>query len=143
MHCQETFVPRLKMYTFSVLLSQTMRYGLNLAHLDMVPTFLNEFLEQEIYMKPPPMALNLFPPNKVLHKVVYGLKQSSLLVELKIAKFYGLFGIHSIRDWPLPVHVPSGNLITSVAVYAVDLLFPSNSLTEQIRLPLRRPAGPT
>ena len=79
---QETFWPTLKMPTFWMLLSQTVRLGLNLTHLDVVTAFLNGSLEDDIYiiMKPPPIATvsNFFPPNKVLglNKALYGLKQS-------------------------------------------------------------------
>ena len=49
---QQTFSPTLKMSTFHMLLSKTVRLGLN--------------LEEEINMKPPLTVPNLLPPNKVL-----------------------------------------------------------------------------
>jgi len=133
---QETFSPTLKMSTFRMLLSQTVRLGLNLTHLDVVTAFLNGSLEEEIYMKPPPTTSNLFPPNKVLrlNKALYGLKQSSRQWSLKLHDFMLSLGYAQSEVDPCLCSFLQGDLITYVAVYVDDLLIASNFPTEQIRL---------
>jgi hypothetical protein len=73
-----TFTPTVKISTICLVLAIAARNDLELNVWDVVSTFLNPVLEQEIYMQQIP-GFPLDDPSKVLLllKILYGLKQSS------------------------------------------------------------------
>lgn len=118
---QETFSPTLKMSTFRLLLSQSVRLGLTLTHMDVVTAFLNGSLDEEIYMQPPPTVKNIFPKGKVLKlkKALYGLKQSSRQWNLRFYTFMLALGYLQSDVDPWLYQFVGGPNITFVAVYAM------------------------
>ena len=75
---QKTFTPVAKINSIQIVLSLTVNSNWPLYQLDVKNTFLNEDLEEEVFMDLPPNFEKDFGTNKVcrLKKSLYGLKQS-------------------------------------------------------------------
>ena len=70
----ETFAPTLKMSTFWMILSQSVTLGLSLVIMDVVTTFLNGLLNEELYLHFPKICRHNRGSVFKLNKALYGLK---------------------------------------------------------------------
>jgi len=74
----EMFSLVIKPTTVRVVLTIVVSYGWNIHQLDVHNAFLNDILQEEVYMAQPPGFVDLALPSHVwrLHKSLYGLKQA-------------------------------------------------------------------
>jgi hypothetical protein len=75
---EETFAPMARIEAIRMLLAYVASKGFKLYQMDVKSVFLNEYIEEEVYVRQPPGFENLKYPNRVykLHKALYGLKQA-------------------------------------------------------------------
>lgn len=85
---QETFSPVVRYSTIRILLALAAEHGLSIEHLDVKMVFLNDDLEETVYMEQPEFFQEKGKENMVyrLNKAVYGLKQASKTWYDKITK---------------------------------------------------------
>lgn len=76
---KETFSPVLRYSTLRLLFALSVKYDLDITHLDVTTAFLNGYLDETVYMKPPENFVCQNRENKVLklNRAIYGLKQSA------------------------------------------------------------------
>jgi hypothetical protein len=75
---EESFAPVARLEAIRILLAFSMAKRFKLYQMDVKSAFLNGFLEEEVYVKQPPVFERVEFPHKVyrLRKVLYGLKQA-------------------------------------------------------------------
>jgi hypothetical protein len=75
---EETFAPVARLEAIRILLAFSMAKGFKLYQMDVKSSFLNGFLEEEVFVKQPPGFKSVEFPHKVyrLRKALYGLKQA-------------------------------------------------------------------
>jgi hypothetical protein len=76
---RETFTPIARLEAIRILLAFATSKGFKLYQMDMKSVFLNDVMQEEIYVRQPPGFENPKYPDRVykLSKVLYGLKQAS------------------------------------------------------------------
>jgi hypothetical protein len=74
--CEETFAPVVCLEAIRILLAFSVAKGFKLYQMNVKSAFLNEFLEEEVYVKQPPGFRSAEFPHRVyrLRKALYGLK---------------------------------------------------------------------
>ena len=74
----ETFAPVARLEAIRIFLAFATSKGFKVFQMDVKSTFLNGFIEEEVYVKQPPRFENPKFPNRVykLQKALYGLKQA-------------------------------------------------------------------
>lgn len=94
---------------------------LNIHVIDVASAYLNRELQEEIYMRQPPMYKNGQPATCCLHRTLYGLKQSGHEWNLKLdAAFVALGFTHLLLDQCVYHHATT-NHCTLVAVHVDDM----------------------
>ena len=75
---EETFAPVARLEAIRIFIAFATSKGFKVFQMDVKSTFLNGFIEKEVYVKQPPGFENLKFPNRVyiLQKALYGLKQA-------------------------------------------------------------------
>jgi hypothetical protein len=76
---EETFAPVARLEAVRILLAFAASKGFKLYQMDVKSTFLNGYIEEEVYVRQPPGFENPKFPNHVfkLHKALYVLKQTT------------------------------------------------------------------
>jgi transposase InsO family protein len=90
----ETFAPTGRMNSLRIFLSLAAHYDLNLHQIDIVQAFLIAKLDHEIYMRQPPGYEDQTNNVCLLHKTLYGLKQSPHLWNQEINNALVSFGFN-------------------------------------------------
>ncbi|GKD08553.1 retrovirus-related pol polyprotein from transposon TNT 1-94, partial [Tanacetum coccineum] len=74
----ETYAPVARLESIRILLAYACALDLKLFQMDVKSAFLNNFINEEVYVAQPPGFINFAKPNHVyrLKKVLYGLKQA-------------------------------------------------------------------
>ena len=122
---KETFAPVAKLNTIKVLLSLALNLDWPLHQLDVKNAFLNDDLEEGVYMEVPPGLETHMNSNKVckLKKSLYGLKQSPRAWFERFTKAVKKCGFFQCQtDHTLFVKHSSGGRITVLIVYVDDII---------------------
>ena len=74
----DTYAPVARLESIGILLSYANHHDITLYQMDIKSAFLNDEIEEEVYVKQPPGFVNPKKPVHVykLHKALYGLKQA-------------------------------------------------------------------
>jgi hypothetical protein len=108
---EDTFSPVVESATIRLVLAIAVSKGWSLRHLDVKNTFLHGVLEEEVYMRQPPMYENPNAPHHVckLDKSLYGLKQAPRAWFAKLSsKLQELGFLASKTDTSLYIYTKSG-----------------------------------
>jgi hypothetical protein len=75
---EETFAPVARLEAIRILLAFSVAKGFRLYQMDVKSAFLNGFLEEEVYVRQPPLFESVEFPHRVykVRKALYGLKQA-------------------------------------------------------------------
>ena len=85
----ETFAPVARLEAIRLLLAFTCHMNFKLFQMDVKSAFLNDFIQEEIYVEQPPSFEDFENPNHVykLQKALYGLKQAPRAWYERLSKF--------------------------------------------------------
>lgn len=129
----ETFSPVIRHSSLRVLFAIAVKLGLNIFHLDVKTAFLNECLEERVYMEIPE-GCSSSGRNKCfrLIKAIYGLKQSFRVWNEQVNKV--LLDIDYCQSKYEPCIYIKGkeNKVTIIALYVDDFFIYSNDLDETV-----------
>jgi hypothetical protein len=106
---------------------------MELYHFDVCTDFLNDDLEEEVYMCQPEGLTVKGKEDKVflLHKAIYGLKQSSRTWNVKVTNVLTKTGYKISVNEPCIFYKITSSKVTIVAVYVDDFLVVSNDSEEK------------
>lgn len=124
----ETFSPVIKPVTIRIILTLALTYNWPLQQLDINNAFLNDILEEEVYMMQPP---GFTAPNSSLvchlHKALYGLKQAPRQWFERLKTTLLSFGfLNSKCDASLFIY-KHHNVVIYMLVYVDDIVITGNS----------------
>ena len=138
----ETFAPVAKMNSFKLLLALAASLKLEIDHLDVKTAFLQGELEEEIFMKQPPMFEESEEEDKVcqLLKPIYGLKQSSRCWNKKFHTTATKLGFQRTRSDYCVYVMRRGKELAILLIWVDDILLASNSpsLKQEIKNHLKQ-----
>ena len=130
---QETFAPVAKHNTIRILISVAANQDWPLQQFDVKNTFLNENLEEEVYMElPPGIKHSSSEKNEVckLKKSLYGLKQSPRAWFGRFSSVMKAFGYkQSNSDHILFIKYKEGK-VTALIIYIDDMILTGDNLCE-------------
>ncbi|RVW60936.1 Retrovirus-related Pol polyprotein from transposon RE1 [Vitis vinifera] len=130
---QETFAPVAKLNTIRILLSLAVNQDWCLQQLDIKNAFLNEDLEEEVYMEIPPGFEESMAKNQVckLQKSLYGLKQSPRAWFDRFTKAVLKLGYKQGQaDHTLFVKKSHAGKLAILIVYVDDIILSGNDMGE-------------
>lgn len=131
----DTFAPVAKMNTIRVLISIAANKDWPLKQFDVKNAFLNGYLEEEVYMDPPP-GIDCGGSVCKLRRALYGLKQSPRAWFGRFSNFMKQIGFkQSDADHTLFVR-NNGGRITTLIVYVDDMAVTGNDHDEIAKLQL-------
>nr|GEW88465.1 retrovirus-related Pol polyprotein from transposon TNT 1-94 [Tanacetum cinerariifolium] len=127
---EETFSPVADIRAIRILISIAMYYDYEIWQVDIKTTFLNGYLNEEVYMEQPEGFVNLKYPNRVckLKRSIYGLKQASRQWNKRFDDEITKFGFIQNRDEPCVYQKASGSNITFLIFYVDDILIMENGI---------------
>ncbi|GJU36478.1 retrotransposon protein, putative, ty1-copia subclass [Tanacetum coccineum] len=98
--------------------------------MDVKTAFLNDFLEEEIYMEQPEGFIDPNHPNKVckLQRSIYGLKQASRSWNKRFDEEIKKFGFHQNLDEPCAYQKASGSNVIFIILYVDDIILMGNHI---------------
>ena len=98
--------------------------------MDVKTTFLNDKLEEDVYMTQPEGFVNPKDARKVckLQRSIYGLKQASQSWNLRFNDAIKEFGFIKNEDEPCVYKKVSGSTITFLVLYVDDILIIGNDI---------------
>lgn len=129
----EVFSPVVRLASLRYLFALAVKHDLDICQMDAESAFLQGDIEEQIYMKQPPMYENGQKENVcLLKKSLYGLKQASRQWNKKIDFTMKKMGLSQSKLDPcIYFRIVNENNITFMAVYVDDLLlFTSNQETK-------------
>jgi hypothetical protein len=124
----ETFSPVYKKDSLHVIMGLVAHFDLELQQMDVKMTFLNGYLEEEVYMKQPEGFPSIDGEKLVckLNKSLYDLKQASCQWYLKFHNVISSFGfVENIMDQCIYLKV-SGSKICFLVLYVDEILLATN-----------------
>ncbi|EWM20343.1 retrotransposon ty1-copia subclass [Nannochloropsis gaditana] len=127
-----TYAPVASITTIRLILAIACILDLELDNMDVDTAYLQSDLEEKIYVKQPP-GYEQYGPNGeelvcLLHKSLYGLKQSGINWHKKIDGWFRGYGFHSSSTDPcLYVKFGSSGEILVIVLYVDDLIIAGNS----------------
>lgn len=131
----DTFAPVAKMNTIQILISIAANKDWPLKQFDVKNAFLNGYLEEEVYMDPPP-GIDCGGSVCKLKRALYGLKQSPRAWFGRFSNFMKQIGYkQSDADHTLFVR-NNGGRITALIVYVDDMVVTGNDHDEIAKLQL-------
>lgn len=123
----EVFSPVVRLASLRYLLALSVKYDLDICHMDAVSAFLQGDIEEEIYMKQPPMYESGENVCR-LKKSLYGLKQASRLWNKKLDTTLKEMGLLQTKLDPCIYYkIVDNNNITFIAIYVDDLMIFTNN----------------
>lgn len=119
----ETFCPVVRLESFRTIVASAVQQGLKLHQVDVSSAFLNGKLEEEVYMKQPPVFISAGKENLVckLKKSIYGLKQSPRCWNTALHNQLEKMGFVQAAGDPC-VYKSSGGETFLVGVYVDDMV---------------------
>jgi hypothetical protein len=126
---EETFAPVAHLEAIRILLAFSVAKGFKLYQMDVKSAFLNEFLEEEVYVKQPPGFESAEFPHNVyrLRKVLYGLKQAPRAWYGRLRGFLFSKGFEMGKVDKTRFLLRQGDDILIVQVYVDDIVFGGSS----------------
>jgi hypothetical protein len=91
---EEVFAPLARLEAIRLLLALAAEEGWQVHHMNVKTTFLNDDLQEEVYVQQPPGFIHSGQEHKVLklHKALYGLHQAPRAWNLKLDEKLGMLG---------------------------------------------------
>jgi hypothetical protein len=124
----ETFSPLSKNDSFRMIMALITHFDLELHQIDVKTDFLNDNLEEEVYMKQPEGFDDNTQKACKINKSIYGLKQASHQWYIKFHKVITSYGfIENFVDQCIYLKV-SGSKVIFIVLYVDDILLASNDL---------------
>jgi len=130
MDYEETFAPVAKLTTICTLIAVASVRQWHISQLDVKNAFLNEDLQEEVYMTPPPSVSHDFGYVYKLKKALYGLKQAPRAWFEKFSVVISSFGFaSSSHDSALFIKcINAGRIILSL--YVDDMIIIGNDIDD-------------
>nr|GEU68236.1 hypothetical protein [Tanacetum cinerariifolium] len=127
---EETFSPVADIRAIRILIAIAAYYDYKIWKMDVKNTFLNGYLNEEVYMEQPEGFVNLKYPNRVckLKRSIYGLKQASRQWNIRFDDEIKKFGFTQYHDEPYVYIKASGSNIIFLILYVDDILIMRNSI---------------
>nr|GEY37833.1 retrotransposon protein, putative, Ty1-copia subclass [Tanacetum cinerariifolium] len=127
---EETFSPVADIRAIMILIAIAAYYDYEIWQMDVKITFLNGYLNEEVYMEQPKGFVNPKYPNRVckLRRSIYGLKQASRQWNKRFDDEIKKFGFTQNRDEPCVYLKASGSNITFLILYVDDILIMRNNI---------------
>lgn len=128
----EVFAPVARMETIRLMISLAAQHKWKIYQLDVKSTFLNGFLEEEIYVEQPLGYVKVGQEGKVykLKKALYGLKQAPRAWNARIDKYFVENGFEKCPyEHALYMKVDANRNFLLVCLYVDDLIFTGNAPT--------------
>jgi len=115
---EETFAPVTRYNSLCLIIALAVNLNLLLEHIDIKTAFLNDDLEEEICMTPPP-GIGLDSKILLLKKSLYGLKQAPLKWYEKLSSVLATLGFNSLHFDPY-IYIYFNNRCKTIMVVYVD-----------------------
>ena len=128
---EEVFAPVARIETVSLVLALAVHGKWQVHHMDVKSAFLNDELQEEVYVSQPPGFMNPNQPGKVLKlkKALYGMKQAPRAWNAKLDKELVNLGFYRSGEEHAVYKRGSGESLLLIGVYVDDLIIcgPDNS----------------
>ncbi|GJR01654.1 retrotransposon protein, putative, ty1-copia subclass, partial [Tanacetum coccineum] len=127
---EEMFSPVADIRAIRILISIAVFYDYKIWQIDVKTTFLNGYLDEDIYMVQPEGFVNPKHPRKVckLQRSIYGLKQASRSWNKRFDKKINKFGFAQNLDEPCVYQKSSGSNVTFIILYVDDIIIMGNHI---------------
>ncbi|GJW02408.1 retrotransposon protein, putative, ty1-copia subclass [Tanacetum coccineum] len=127
---EETFSPVAEIRAIRILIAIAAFYDYEIWQMDVKTTFLNGYLNEEVYMEQPEGFVNQKYPNQVckLKHSIYGLKQASRQWNKRFDDEIKKFRFNQNRDEPCVYMKASGSYVTFLILYVDDILIMGNNI---------------
>ncbi|GKB45188.1 retrotransposon protein, putative, ty1-copia subclass [Tanacetum coccineum] len=127
---EETFSPVADIRAIRILISIAAFYDYEIWKMDVKTTFLNGYLDEDIYMVQPEGFVDPNHPRKVckLQRSIYGLKQASRSWNKRFDKEIKRFGFDQNLDEPCVYQKASGSNVTFLILYVDDIIIMGNHI---------------
>lgn len=125
----DTFSPVVRHSTIRILLALAVNYKLLVNHIDIVAAYLNGDLEEDVFMRQPPMFEDLNNSNKVckLNKSLYGLKQAGREWNKKVTDILLNLGFNRCKSDSCVYFRRLNNNLSFIALYVDDMMLASQT----------------
>ncbi|GJT03940.1 retrotransposon protein, putative, ty1-copia subclass [Tanacetum coccineum] len=127
---EETFSPVADIRAIRILISIAAYYDYEIWQMDVKTTFLNGYLDEDIYMVQPEGFVDPNHPRKVckLQRSIYGLKQASRSWNKRFDEEIKRFGFDQNLDEPCVYQKASGSNVTFLILYVDDIIIMGNHI---------------
>ncbi|GKA83208.1 putative RNA-directed DNA polymerase [Tanacetum coccineum] len=127
---EETFSPVADISAIRILISITAYYDYEIWQMDIKTTFLNGYLDKDIYMVQPEGFVDPNHPRKVckLKRSIYGLKQASRRWNKRFSEEIKRFGFAQNLDEPCVYQKASGCNVIFLILYVNDIIIMGNHI---------------
>nr|GEW46083.1 retrotransposon protein, putative, Ty1-copia subclass [Tanacetum cinerariifolium] len=127
---EETFSPVADIIAIRILIAIDVYYDYEIWQIDVKTSFLNVYLNEEVYIEQPECFVNQKYPNRVckLKRSIYGLKQASRQWNKRFDDEIKKFGFTQNYDEPCVYLKASGSNITFLILYVDDILIMGNNI---------------
>ncbi|GJU10984.1 putative RNA-directed DNA polymerase [Tanacetum coccineum] len=127
---EETFSPVADIRAIRILISIAAYYDYEIWQMDVKTTFLNGYLDEDIYMVQPEGFVDPNHPRKVckLQRSIYGLKQASRSWNKRFDEEIKRFGFTQNLDEPCVYQKASGSNVTFLILYVDDIIIMGNHI---------------
>ncbi|GJU16475.1 retrotransposon protein, putative, ty1-copia subclass [Tanacetum coccineum] len=121
---EETFSPVANIRAIRILISIAAYYDYEIWQMDVKTTFLNGYLDEDIYMVQPKGFVDPNHPKKVckLKRFIYGLKQASKSWNKRFDEEIKRFGLAQNLDEPCVYQKASGSNVIFLILYVDDII---------------------
>ncbi|GJT75471.1 putative RNA-directed DNA polymerase [Tanacetum coccineum] len=127
---EETFSPVANIRAIRILISIAAYYDYEIWQMDVKTTFLNGYLDEDIYMVQPKGFVDPNHPRKVckLKRSIYGLKQASRSWNKRFDEEIKRFGLAQNLDEPCVYQKASGSNVIFLILYVDDIIIMGNHI---------------
>ncbi|MDF3573139.1 reverse transcriptase domain-containing protein, partial [Enterobacter cloacae] len=127
---EDTFSPVALLKSIRILLAIAAHYDYEICQMDVKTAFLNENIEEDLYMEQPKGFVSCGEDHKVckLQRSIYGLKQVSRSWNIRFNEAVKSFGFLQNMDEPCVYKKVSGSAVTFLVLYVDDILIIGNDV---------------